>query len=82
MKKTIVELLEHPTVSDGDEITGDGFSFIIGEVDVHALLLLKFLSNILPDDSTYADMERVLVEAIWWSVTINTALTGKEEGAC
>ena len=44
----------------------------VGDVDMHALSTLEFLYNELPGAATYADAERVLTEAIWWHVTLNT----------
>ena len=57
----------------------------VGDVDINALSTLEFLYKSLPEDATYADAERVLAEALWWHVTINTffepvdKLDGKEE---
>ena len=51
----------------------------IGEVDIQALNTLLFLYDELDEKATYADAERVLTEAVWWHVTLNT-LMGEEGG--
>ncbi len=46
----------------------------IGDIDIQALNTLLFLYDEIDEDATYADAERVLTEAVWWHVTLNTLM--------
>ncbi len=51
----------------------------IGDIDIQALNTLLFLYNELDEGATYTDAERVITEAVWWHVTLNTLMGGNND---
>lgn len=46
----------------------------IGEVDIHAINVLQYLYDNLGKGANFADVERVLNEAMFWHITLNTLI--------
>ena len=65
------------TIREGDSYQVK-MDVVIGRVDVLALGMLLWLYDHLGDDATYAEAERVLAEACWWHISLNTLATGHE----
>ena len=71
MTLKIQQLLENPKVTEGDVFELNGLKIEIGERDVHALNILGTLYRTVGAEATYANIETILNEAMWWHITLN-----------
>jgi len=73
----IIDMLDD--IQEGQTYDVAGLEVEIGLRDVVALNALASIYRNLPDGATYAEVEGVLVEAIWWHVTFHVMIHNEEE---
>lgn len=52
---------------------------MVGNTDKLAVEALRHVYDIVPQGTTYADIERILVEALWWHTACGIGHTSPED---